>query len=246
MRKLKADLEPVEGAVGGEEPRGAEALRFAEVNDLWRNAVAAVFGGDSAAPRARPHEQRVRDVGRSKVATCGASTARAARRRGPWRARCWPCTATTAWCAPSVDNRQELLKMKFKEQGEDVEALRILPSTRDMKNRHPFREEPARAGGPAPSFVRPARSGPRAHGGAAGRRAPERRPRGGPRGAPGPLPRPAGQRRPQRRRGGAEVTPVSITAPKALNPAFVSFKTTVSTKLLHIHPISPHTASQSL
>ena len=57
-----------------------------------------------------------------------------------------------------LNNRQELLKMKFKEQGEDVEALRILPSTRDMKNRHPFREEPARPGGPAPSFVRPART----------------------------------------------------------------------------------------
>ena len=48
--------------------------------------------------------------------------------------------------------------MKFKEQDEDVEALRILPSTRDMKNRHPFREEAARPGAPARSFVRPVRT----------------------------------------------------------------------------------------
>ena len=58
-----------------------------------------------------------------------------------------------------LDNRQELLKMKFKEQGRGRGgAAGYVPSTRDMKNRHPFREEHARPGGPAPSFVRPART----------------------------------------------------------------------------------------
>ena len=49
MRKLKADLDRLKALLEEKNPGGAEALRFAEVNDLWKNAVAAVFGGDSAA-----------------------------------------------------------------------------------------------------------------------------------------------------------------------------------------------------
>ena len=48
MRKLKADLDRLKAILEEKNPGGAEALRFAEVNDLWRNAVGAVFGGDSA------------------------------------------------------------------------------------------------------------------------------------------------------------------------------------------------------
>ena len=61
-----------------------------------------------------------------------------------------------------LDNRQELLKMKFNEQGEDVELFKIVPSTRDMKNQHPFRAKEevfpqpfGQGGSPAP---RPAKA----------------------------------------------------------------------------------------
>ena len=46
------------------------------------------------------------------------------------------------------------MKMKLRERGEDVEAFRIMPSTRDMRHRHPFRRPegaaPPRAGAPSP------------------------------------------------------------------------------------------------
>ena len=54
-----------------------------------------------------------------------------------------------------LDNRQELLKMKFREQGEHIEAMRIIPSMRDMKQRHPFRarsREVETSGGKGLSF----------------------------------------------------------------------------------------------
>lgn len=39
-----------------------------------------------------------------------------------------------------LDARQEFLKLHLREQGEQVESFRILPSRFDMKDRHPFRD----------------------------------------------------------------------------------------------------------
>ena len=44
-----------------------------------------------------------------------------------------------------IDARQEMLKIRLNEQGEHVALFSIKPARFDMKARHPFREEAARA-----------------------------------------------------------------------------------------------------
>ena len=127
------------------------------MNDLWKNAVAAVFGGDSAA-LVLDHTNSVYVMSGEQGGNLRRFDRPRSETQGPVAGKVLAVYCDDSMVRSELDNRQELLKMKFKEQGEDVEALRILPSTRDMKNRHPFREEPARPGGPAPSFVRPART----------------------------------------------------------------------------------------
>ena len=160
MRKLKADLDRLKATLEVKNPGGAEALRFAEVNDLWRNAVGAVFGGDSA-DLVLDHTNSVYVMSGEQGGNLRRFDRPRSETQGAVAGKVLAVYCDDSMVRSELDNRQELLKMKFKEQGEDVEALRILPSTRDMKNRHPFREEAvelARPGAPARSFVRPART----------------------------------------------------------------------------------------
>ena len=140
MRKLKADLDRLKALLEEKNPGGAEALRFAEVNDLWKNAVAAVFGGDSAA-LVLDHTNSVYVMSGEQGGNLRRFDRPRSETQGPVEGKVLAVYCDDSMVRSELDNRQELLKMKFKEQGEDVEALRILPSTRDMKNRHPFREE---------------------------------------------------------------------------------------------------------
>ena len=145
MRKLKADLDRLKALLEEKNPGGAEALRFAEVNDLWKNAVAAVFGGDSAA-LVLDHTNSVYVMSGEQGGNLRRFDRPRSETQGPVEGKVLAVYCDDSMVRSELDNRQ------------DVEALRILPSTRDMKNRDPFREEPARPGGPAPSFVRPART----------------------------------------------------------------------------------------
>ena len=157
MKKLKASLDQLKAVLEEKNPGGAEALRYAEVNDLWKNAVGAVFGGDSAA-LVLDHTNSVYVMSGEQGGNLRRFDRPRSETQGVVAGKVLAVYCDDSMVRSELDNRQELLKMKFKEQGEDVEALRILPSTRDMKNRHPFRDEAARAGSSDRSFVRPTRT----------------------------------------------------------------------------------------
>lgn len=128
MRKLKADLDRLKALLEEKNPGGAEALRFAEVNDLWKNAVAAVFGGDSAA-LVLDHTNSVYVMSGEQGGNLRRFDRPRSETQGPVEGKVLAVYCDDSMVRSELDNRQELLKMKFKEQGEDVEALRILPST---------------------------------------------------------------------------------------------------------------------
>lgn len=136
MKNLAAALEALTRSMGIDESPAADRRRIAQVNDLWASAVSAVFKeatilvlehtntvyvmsgeqGGNLRRFDRPRSETQQAIqGKVLVVYCDDSTVRS-----------------------ELDNQQEMLKLKFKEQGEDIEALRIIPSTRDMKNRHPF------------------------------------------------------------------------------------------------------------
>ena len=128
MRKLKADLDRLKALLEEKNPGGAEALRFAEVNDLWKNAVAVVFGGDSAA-LVLDHTNSVYVMSGEQGGNLRRFDRPRSETQGPVEGKVLAVYCDDSMVRSELDNRQELLKMKFKEQGEDVEALRILPST---------------------------------------------------------------------------------------------------------------------
>ena len=161
MRKLKADLDRLKALLEEKNPGGAEALRFAEVNDLWRNAVAAVFGGDSAA-LVLDHTNSVYVMSGEQGGNLRRFDRPRSETQGPVAGKVLAVYCDDSMVRSELDNRQELLKMKFNEQGENVELFKIVPSTRDMKNQHPFRAKEevflqpfGQGGSPAP---RPAKA----------------------------------------------------------------------------------------
>lgn len=156
MKKLKADLDRLKALLEEKNPAGAEALRASEVNELWQRAVSGVFESDAAA-LVLDHTNSVYVMSGEQ----GGSLKRFERPRseipGPVRGKILVVYCDDSIVRSELDNRQELLKMIFKKKGEDIEALRILPSTRDMKNRHPFRDKLTDLGTSNTSFVRPSR-----------------------------------------------------------------------------------------
>ena len=161
MRKLKADLDRLKALLEEKNPGGAEALRFAEVNDLWKNAVAVVFGGDSAA-LVLDHTNSVYVMSGEQGGNLRRFDRPRSETQGPVEGKVLAVYCDDSMVRSELDNRQELLKMKFNEQGENVELFKIVPSTRDMKNQHPFRAKEevfpqpfGQGGSPAP---RPAKA----------------------------------------------------------------------------------------
>lgn len=157
MKKLKASLDQLKAVLEEKNPGAGEAMRFAEINELWKNAVSAVFKEGSAA-LVLDHTNSVYVMTGEQGGSLHRFDRLRSETQGVVAGKVLAVYCDDSMVRSELDNRQELLKMKFREQGEQVEALKILPSTRDMKNRHPFRDEAERDGNPAPAFVRTKRT----------------------------------------------------------------------------------------
>ncbi|MVN55959.1 hypothetical protein GO744_07335, partial [Gordonibacter sp. ResAG-50] len=116
MRKLKADLDRLKATLEEKNPSGAEALRFAEVNDLWRNAVGAVFGGDSA-DLVLDHTNSVYVMSGEQGGNLRRFDRPRSETQGSVAGKVLAVYCDDSMVRSELDNRQELLKMKFKEQG---------------------------------------------------------------------------------------------------------------------------------
>lgn len=156
MKTLAKALGALTRSMGIDESPAADKRFIAHINDVWVEAIEAVFKeasslvlehtntvylmsgeqGSNLRRFDRPRsENRHNITGKVLVVYCDDSTVRS-----------------------ELDNQQEMIKLKFKERGEDVEAFKIIPSTRDMKNRHPFRAPENNLGACSSSPYRPPRS----------------------------------------------------------------------------------------
>lgn len=139
MRKLAVDVEKLIASWERDGSFSRKEMRAAMVNKKWEYAVRAVF--KDAAQFVLDHINAVYVVSGEQ----GATLRRFDRSRSEAQDAVAGVTGKVvavysddSMVRSELDNRQELLKMKMHEQGEQVEALRIIPSTRDMKGRRPF------------------------------------------------------------------------------------------------------------
>lgn len=119
-----------------------KAVRAAMVNVMWENAVKDVYKDEAQAAYILDHvnavyimsadaEVKGADAKGSSCATGGGTQL--------------VVYSDDSMVRSDLDARQEFLKMRLREQGEQVESFRIIASRFDMKDRHPFRKEGERA-----------------------------------------------------------------------------------------------------
>lgn len=144
MRKLGDGLADLVASLGARDSIAAEALRAAQVNALWAESVQAVFA--EAARLVLDHTNTVYLMSGAQ----GTELRRFDRPRSEARTviqgKVLAVYSDDSTVRAEIDARQELIKLEFCRRGEEIEALKIIPSTFEMKARHPFREE---GGGPA-------------------------------------------------------------------------------------------------
>lgn len=146
MRKLGDGLADLVASLGARDSIAAEALRAAQVNALWVEAVQAVFG--EAARLVLDHTNTVYLMSGAQ----GTELRRFDRPRSEARTviqgKVLAVYSDDSTVRAEIDARQELIKLEFHRRGEAVEALKIIPSTFEMKARHPFRETKKGTGEP--------------------------------------------------------------------------------------------------
>lgn len=136
MADLGSGLQQLLRSLGASGVQAARSQRVAEVHVRWKCAVEAVYR--DSAPLVLDH-------------TNGVYIMKPEHANDPMAARV-PAgkTLLVVYCDDAmirsdIDARQEMLKIRLNEQGEHVALFSIKPARFDMKARHPFREEAARA-----------------------------------------------------------------------------------------------------
>lgn len=136
MADLGSGLRQLLQSLGAAGAQAARSQRVAEVHVRWKCAVEAVY---------RDSASLVLDH------TNGVYIMKPEQANDPMAARV-PAgkTLLVVYCDDAmirsdIDARQEMLKIRLNEQGEHVALFSIKPARFDMKARHPFREEAARA-----------------------------------------------------------------------------------------------------
>ena len=158
MKRLADAVAPFLARMTGGNDLAVRELRRAVVNDVWVSAVRDVFR--EAAPFVLAHVNAVYVMSAEK----GAAVRRFDRPASSDDAPVSPVSGAVlvvyvddSMVRSELDNRQELMKMKFCEHGENVSSLKIVPALRDMKKRHPFAHLAETAAGSLRSSRRPAR-----------------------------------------------------------------------------------------
>ena len=136
MVDLGSGLQQLLRSLGAAGAQAARSQRVAEVHVRWKCAVEAVY---------RDSASLVLDH------TNGVYVMKPEQANDPMAARV-PAgkTLLVVYCDDAmirsdIDARQEMLKIRLNEQGEHVALFSFKPARFDMKARHPFREEAARA-----------------------------------------------------------------------------------------------------
>ena len=136
MVDLGIGLQQLLRSLGAAGAQAARSQRVAEVHVRWKCAVEAVY---------RDSASLVLDH------TNGVYIMKPEQANDPMAARV-PAgkTLLVVYCDDAmirsdIDARQEMLKIRLNKQGEHVALFSIKPARFDMKARHPFREEAARA-----------------------------------------------------------------------------------------------------
>lgn len=152
MRKIGDGLTRYIAGISGRDETASRALRRARVHRLWEETVHAVF--KEAAHLVLDHTNAVYIMSAEKGNAVRRFDRPASDTQGfASTGNVLVVCLDDSMVRSELDNRQELVKMKFREKGEPVEVLKIVPSIRDMKQRHPFRKDAsASAAGPAAEF----------------------------------------------------------------------------------------------
>lgn len=136
MKRLSDAVAPLVARMTGENDIAARELRRAKVNDAWVRAVRDVFR--DAAPFVFAHVNAVYVMSAEKGAAVRRFDRPASQGDAPSSGAVLVVYVDDSMVRSELDNRQELVKMKFRECGENVSSLKMVPSLRDMRKRHPF------------------------------------------------------------------------------------------------------------
>ena len=136
MARLGDGLQQLLQGLGEQGAQAAKSRRVAEVHVRWRMATEAVYG--PSAPLILDHTNAVYIMRPDKANDPAAASV-------PQGKTLLVVYCDDAMIRSDIDARQEMLKIRLNEQGEHVALFSIKPARFDMKARHPFREEAARA-----------------------------------------------------------------------------------------------------
>lgn len=139
MTRLSHVAAALVAKMSGENDIAAAALRRAVVHDLWQRAVRDVF--QEGASLVLAHTNAVYIMSGKKGSLLRRFDRPTAQVQRVVEGKVLVIYSDDSMVRSELDNRQELLKMKFAERGEQIEMMKIMPSVRDMKHRHPFEKD---------------------------------------------------------------------------------------------------------
>lgn len=133
----------MESLVGEGDEATKKAMRAAMVNVRWENAVRDVYKDEEQATYILDHVNAVYIMSADAVVKDASAKGTFSGSRGGAQLVVY---SDDSLVRSDLDARQEFLKIKLREQGEQVESFKIIASRFDMKDRHPFKKEGKRDG----------------------------------------------------------------------------------------------------
>lgn len=136
MRRFSDAVKSLVSHMEGGNLVAAREMRRAAVNDVWASSVHAVF--KEAASFILEHVNAVYVMSAEQGAKVRRFDRPADVQGGNPGGNVLVVYSDDSMVRSELDARQELLKMKFRERGERIASLKIIPSTGGMRARRPF------------------------------------------------------------------------------------------------------------
>lgn len=160
MRRFSDAVKTLLSRMEGENLVAAREMRRAAVNDVWASSVRAVFKEASSFVLA--HVNAVYVMSAEQGAKVRRFDRPADTQGGVPNGNVLVVYSDDSMVRSELDARQELLKMKFRDRGEHIAALKIIPATGGMRARHPFCNQSCADASPVEPAVRASNPNPEA------------------------------------------------------------------------------------
>jgi hypothetical protein len=122
--------------LGGTSDTARLEMRRAKINTIWESVTKEVF--QEAAHFILAHTNAVYIMSGEKGSLVKRFDRPASANQTTTTGKVLVVYSDDSMVRSELDNRQELIKMKFHIAGEKIELVKIIPSVNNMKQRHPF------------------------------------------------------------------------------------------------------------